>query len=348
MNLVIKTVALAFFIFVFFNNVNAQHKDTSNNVKYLRDSTTQVVITLKDQSTIKGIIITMNLEEISLKTDFAGIITIKQNNIISIVNSMYFEPQKQQYPTPNIYNPNNPNDLNIVKFGGSTNYYNRPFTPFTNNNRYNFSNNYIGLKKNELIYNNIWVLYNSLDYGINDNLAIGGGVLFLGFGGFINVLGRGQIHINENIKIGASYNYFMLFNSTSSRSSSQDNNLGLLSGGITLTGKKGNISVSIANGYYNNNLGQNASEAIAGFSFSGCLDINEKTSLVSDNFWVLSKINPRSYSLGMRIKGRSGSFDFGLMSYSYDEDYNSYYSGSSSVTTRTYPIPYLALTQKIN
>ena len=345
MKIAIKITISILFICAFYTHVNAQHKDTTSSIKYSRDSTTKVVITLKDQSTIKGIIMAMNLEEISLKTEFAGIITIKQNNIISIVNANYLETQNQQYPR--IYNPNNPNDLDIVKFGGSANYINRTFTPYTNNFRYNFSNNYTGLKKNELAYNNIWFLYNSLDYGINDNLSLGGGVLFLGLGGFINVLARGQIHLNDNIKIGASYNYFILFSSNISRSSSKDNNFGLLTGGITFTGKKGNATFSIANGY--NSVGQNTSESIAGFSFSGCLNINEKTSLVSDNFWVLSKINPRSYSLGMRIKGRNGNFDFGLMSYSYDEDYYSYYSSNSNGTsTVTIPIPYLALTQKIN
>jgi hypothetical protein len=344
MKISIKIITSIFLICVFFSKTNAQHKDTSSSVKYSIDSSNKVIVTLKDQSTFKGVVLSMNLDEISLKTEFAGIVIIKQNNIISIVNYNYVEMQKQK--DPRIYNPNNPNDLDIVKFGGSNNYYIRTFTPYSNNYRYNFSNNYVGLKKNELIFNNIWVLYNGLDYGINDNLAIGGGVLFMGFVGFINVLGRGQIHINENIKIGASYNYFVLFNSFNN-SSSQDNTFGLLSGGITLTGKKGNISFSIANGNYNNNLGQNANEKLEGFSVSGCLNISDKTALISDNFYILNKINPKSYSFGVRLKGKTGNFDFGLMSYTYEDNYYNYNTMRNSSTTRTFPIPFLALTQKI-
>ena len=346
MKLALKITTSILFICLFFTNVNAQHKDTSSSIKYYRDSTTKVVITLKDQSTIKGIIMTMNLEEISLKTEFTGIILIKQNNIISIVNSNYLETQNQQYPR--IYNPNNPNDLDIVKFGGSNNnYINRTYKPYNNDFRYNFSNKYTGLKKNELIYNNIWVLYNSLDYGINDNLSIGGGVLFLGFGGFINVLGRGQIHLNENIKIGASYNYFMVLDAYRSTRSSQSANLGLLSAGVTITGKKGNVTLSIVN-VNNDNNRQNNSVTVNGFSLSGSLDISEKTSIVSDNVFISEKKNPRSYSLGLRVKGKRGNFDFGLMSFGVDENVYNYNTNSYDVETVTYPIPFLALIQKIN
>jgi small nuclear ribonucleoprotein (snRNP)-like protein len=345
----LKICYLVLLIFAFFTNVKAQQKDTINIQKRSQDTATQVVITLKDQSTIKGVIMAMNLEEISLKTDFAGTIIIKQNNIISIVNSKYAESQKQQYPR--IYNPNNPNDLDIVKFGGSSNnnYRNyNTFIPFSNTHRYNFSNNYIGLKKNELIFNNIWLLYNGADYGLTNNLSIGGGVLFLGFGGFINVLARGQVKLNDNISIGASYNYFV-FSSLSSRSNNE-NNFGLLSGGITFMGKKGNLSLSAANGFYNNKgYGQNVNADLPVFSISGCYDINDKTSIVSDNFYLMNIVNSKFYSFGLRIKGRASNFDFGLMIYSYDETYLSYYSsGANSTNTRTIPIPFLAYTAKIN
>jgi len=345
MKIAIKIVATILLVCTFFSQANAQHKDTSDSVRNSRDTSTKVIVTLKDQSTIKGVIIAINLEEISLKTEFAGIVVIKQSNILSIVNYLYSETQSQQYPR--IYNPNNPNDLDIIKLGGSTNYYKKPYTPFSNNYRYNFSNNYIGSKKNELTYNNIWVLYNSLDYGINDNLGIGGGVLFLGFVGFINILGRGQIHLNENIKIGASYNYFMVLDAYRSSSSSQSANFGLLSAGVTITGKKGNITLSIVN-LNNDNNRQNNGLTINGFSLSGSLDISEKTSIVSDNVFISEKTNPRSYSLGIRIKGKSGNVDFGIMSLGADENVYNYNTNSYGVETVTQAIPFLALTQKIN
>jgi len=49
--------------------------------------------------------------------------------------------------------------------------------------RYLWTSNGYGFKKGEGYYQNVWVLFNQVAYGITDNISIGGGVLLLFFFG---------------------------------------------------------------------------------------------------------------------------------------------------------------------
>jgi hypothetical protein len=49
--------------------------------------------------------------------------------------------------------------------------------------RYFFSPNGYGLKKNEGYYQNIWVLWNNVSYGVTDQISVGGGMVPLFFFG---------------------------------------------------------------------------------------------------------------------------------------------------------------------
>lgn len=331
----------------------------NDNISF-SDTINKVEITLKDGTILKGELLEMSLVEVKLKTDLAGIITILQINVANIrkineneTNQINNTPP--QKPQEEYYDSRNPNNLNIVKFGGSSNYdktKNRNFVPLINSYKYSFSNNYNGLKKNEMYYQNIWVLYNGLDYGITNNLSIGGGFLYLFVGGFGNINLRTQFEITENIKIGAAYNMFYTYGSAISNNN-RSNYFGLLSGGVTIGNKENNLTVSAGQGDYraSNSLNNNSSNLNGlGLSVSGMAKLNNNLYIMTDNFF-LKDSDKRFFSVSFRIPGKSNCFDFGLMGNTYTSSFDQYDYNSSNYTTvnreEFVPYPYLGYVYKI-
>jgi len=318
MKLLLKTFIVLLFSFL----ANSLFANEPTKIKI--DSLDECVITLKDGSSLIGKILSSNSDEIKLQTT-SGILTIKQSNIVSIVlkkNSIKYNNYNQNYNQ----NYNSTNE----RFGN----YEKP-PSIEVNHKYFWNNNYMGIKKNEFYFQNIWVLYNGLDYGISDNFSIGGGLLFAGIVGFVNIHFRSQVEVAENFNVGVAYNYFVatsIYNNFSSNSSSEK--IGFLSGGFTYGNEKANISLGV--GRFNSNeesLLNNKNEL--GFSVSGSVKISTNTSIVSDNLIWSNELN--LYCLGFRLNSSKSCYDFGLMNF---RTFNSYGSNSTF-------IPYLALNYKI-
>lgn len=341
-----KTIILisSVFVTIFWgiSNINAQEYSNSNGTKTPIDSSKLVIITLSDGAQIKGFILNMNMEEVSLKTDFAGTIVLKQVNIVRIVN--YYEQ-----PAYQISNNKNPNNLNIVKFGGSSSNNNQKgnYKTYKANHKYFVNNSYLGLKKRELVYQNIYFLYNDWDYGLNDNFSVGGGFVFLGSYTTGNLHLRTQMELKENFKIGASYNVFILPTEPSYAI------FGITSGGFTLGNLNKNITFSVGQG----NIKSLDSKADVSNSFnnlayslSGSYQINESISFISDNFYM-EKSDMKFYSFGLRIHSKKTVFDLGLMGNTYlkDDSYTDYNTGSSisNKSESNFSYLFLALTYKI-
>jgi len=328
-------------IFLLNGNLNAQENANNNNSKILVDSSNLVVITLNDGAQIKGFILYKNLEEVSLKTDFAGTIVLKQTDIVSVVNYNVLLANKT-------INTKNPNNLNIMKFGGSSNN-NQKGSNYTYkaSQKYFVNNSYLGLKKRELVYQNIYLFYNDCDYGLTDNFSIGGGFVFLGNLSTINLHFRSQIELNELLKIGATYNVFIIPADPSYAI------FGITSGGFTIGNLNKNISFSIGQG----NIKSLDSKADVSNSFnniayavSGVYKINEGTSIITDNFYM-EKSNMKFYSIGFRFHSKNIVFDLGYMGNTYiiDENYYDYMTGTNILNRResNNSYPFLALTYKI-
>ncbi len=318
MKLLLKTFIVMLFLFL------ANSLYANEPIKNKIDSLDECIVTLKDGSALIGKIISSNSVEIKLQT-ISGIITINQSNIVSIVlkkNSIKYNNYNQNYNQ----NYNSTNE----RFGN----YEKP-PSIEVNHKYFWTNNYMGIKKNEFYFQNIWVLYNGLDYGISDNFSIGGGLLFAGIVGFVNIHFRSQVEVAENFNVGVAYNYFVatsIYNNFSLNSSSEK--IGFLSGGFTYGNEKANISLGV--GRFNSNeesLLNNKNEL--GFSVSGSVKISTNTSIVSDNLIWSNELN--LYCLGFRLNSSKSCKDFGLMNF---RTFNSYGSNSTF-------IPYIALNYKI-
>lgn len=339
---------------------NAQQSDSLRNNNTVKDTAIKVEITLKDGTVLKGNILAIDLKEVVLKTAYAGIIHIDQSNIALITNVENAEFNKVN-TKPNIddysdYNPNNPNNLPIIKFGGSSSSSNNRrkmlYDPFVASHKYCFSNSYEGVKKKELLYQNIWVMYSGMDYGINDNISIGGGVLYLLVTGFANLHLRGQYEINEFLKIGGAYNLFYTYGTGfSSSRNSESLSYGLLTGGVTIGTKSNNVTFSIGQGSAQNATlsSTNISNLNSpGFSISGMAQLNKSVSIMTDNFFV-SDTDKKFFSLCFRLAGKNNSVDLGLMANTYKEDYYNYSpSGSYSEQREAFiAYPFLAYVHTI-
>lgn len=291
---------------------------TNNNA----DSLIEATITLNDGSVLKGNIIAMNLEEIRLKTEYAGIIIINQKNIANISNVK--NQTKINAVTPNV-------NLNPSNYQSKYQFRKKPIII---SHKYWWNNNYQGLKQGEFYYQNIGILYNGLDFGVIDNFSIGGGAFFLGIVGFFNVHARTQFKITNGLSIGASYNHFMAGAGSSSRSS-ENNSLGLFTGGFTIGDSEKNLTISTGkfiNLVNNNSTSEQSDLAII---IAGNLKLSNNLYLITDNYFADRRLNFNLNCLGFRSTNYATAFDYGLMSLNNNND-------NSPIL-----IPYLALSVKI-
>lgn len=285
--------------------VVGQSVDSITTIKYDTNTLSKVIITLKDGTVFKGYVLYIGLEEIKLQTLYIGNVVLLQKNITSIANWNNQIPNnvEEKYEL-NSYPKEKPN---LKRAHTKINY------------KYTFNNNYQGLKRDEIYYQNIMLLYNGLDYGITDNLSIGGGAFFLGFIGFFNVHVRTQFKINRLISIGASYNHFVMPNSSNNIESSNVREIGLLSGGITLGNSKANMTIGtgfVSFADETNNSSKEFPNNLT-FTFAGAVRINKTLYIVTDNSFfetnsnrVITKFN----TFGFRVLDSATTFDFGFLS----------------------------------
>jgi hypothetical protein len=299
---------------------------TNNNA----DSLIEATITLNDGSIIRGKIMAINLEEVKLKTEYAGVIIINQKNIANISNVK--NQTKINALTPNVnFNDKNVNPSNYLLKNQLRK------KPIILSHKYWWNNNYQGLKQGEFYYQNIGILYNGLDFGVIDNFSIGGGAFFLGIIGFFNVHVRTQFKIAKGVSIGASYNHFIAGAALSSRSS-ENNSIGLLSGGLTIGDSEKNLTIST--GKFTNLVNSNSTSGQSDLAIiiAGNLKLSNNLYLITDNYFADRQTNLNLNCLGFRSTNNSTAFDYGLMSL-----------GNSSYRYDNSPIliPYLALSVKI-
>ena len=141
---ILKISFLFIFLFVGFQNLQAQVEE---NLKYVKIETS-------DGNEFIGTISSEDAEKLVLKTDKLGEISISKSDIKS---------QKT---------------IKVSQIKDGKLWFDNPQAT-----RYFWAPNGYGLKKGEYNYQNIDVLWNQLSYGITDNISIGGGVIPLFFFG---------------------------------------------------------------------------------------------------------------------------------------------------------------------
>lgn len=138
-----------------------------------------VRVTTHDENVLTGVIIQENEEEIVLRVEGIGDVTIQRSNIKSmeIIESDRMRNGKYWFENPQ-------------------------------GTRYFFAPNALGLNKGSGYYQNTWIFFNNVNYGVSDHVSIGAGMVPLFLLGEFNLplwlLPKVSIPVStDNIHVGA-------------------------------------------------------------------------------------------------------------------------------------------------
>lgn len=175
-----------------------------------------------------------------------------------------------------------------------------------NSTRYLFSPSAFNLKKGEAYYQNTYLVINSFNYGVTDNLSIGGGFEFISaLSGdpifFINP--KYSFGISEKIRAGAGVLYAKLPAKNSAFSG-----MGIGYGILTYGNTDDNITLGAGYGYVEEEL---ADRPI--FTLSGMKRLSRRFGLVTENWIVPTDSYYGVYSYGMRFMAERITVDLALL-----------------------------------
>lgn len=260
-------------LILFSNSLWAQETDTLP-----ADTTRMLQIETRDGNTFTGRLVTENVNQITLSTQSGGLVTIDKRQITKM------------------------KDLRTTTFKDGEYWEENP-----NATRHFFSPAGFGLRKGEGYYQNIWIIFNSVNYGITDNFSIGGGLE-----AFSTLAGRPaffitpkfSIPVAENFHTGVGAIYFLI-----PWIDDDPLSLGILYGVGTFGSRDKNLTLGLGYGFANGEFAQYPT-----FNLSGMLRIGKNWSLVSEN-WFLSTEDQvvDILSIGARLIRRSFSMDFAIV-----------------------------------
>ena len=174
--------------------------------------------------------------------------------------------------------------------------------------RYLFTPSAFNLEKGEGYYQNTYIIFNSVAYGVTDFLSLGAGVelisLFAGNGGpifFVNVKGGGEIA--KNFRLGANVLYV---NVPTVFDDEQERYGAFIGGGLATYGSldhnvTAGVGYALAEGEFSSN---------PVFNLSGMTRIGKRTALVSEN-WIFAE--SALFSYGIRFFGEKISVDLAFL-----------------------------------
>lgn len=245
----------------------------------VQDSIILYRIETKGGNIFIGEIIEQNAEQLILKTENFGTITISKMDLIRIsiirndriIDNTYWVDHMQ-----------------------STRYFWQPSG--------------YGLKKGEGYSQNIWVLFNQFSYGVSDNFLIGGGIiplfLFAGTPTPVWLTPKVSIPIKaDKLNLGAGGLFATVLGE-------QDMNFGILYGTLTVGSKDKNVSFGAGYGYAGGNWATSPT-----FSFSILHRTSSKGYFLSENYFIGTSESFGILAMigGRRIIGQRSGLDFGIV-----------------------------------
>lgn len=233
------------------------------------------VITVQKQ-TFVGELISEDDKSITLRTESLSRVTIERVNIESIEK------------------------ISADRIKNSSYWFENP-----QSTRYFFSPNAIGLRKGKGYYQNTWVLFNNVNYGISNNLSIGGGLvpLFLFGTGETPVwflpkvsvpVVEDKLHLGGGAMIGGIVG-------------ADTEALGILYGVGTFGNRDRNLSVSLGYGYVGSDISNTPVVNISGLIRTG-----REFYLLTENYFIPGVDESGIISAGFRWAPESFALDIGL------------------------------------
>ena len=173
--------------------------------------------------------------------------------------------------------------------------------------RYFWQSNGYGVKAGEGYYQNVWILFNHVTYGITDNFQIGAGVVPL----FLFAGSSTPVWLNPKFSIPVAKDRFNLGIGAlvGTVIGAESPVFGLLHGTGTLGTRDRNISLGIGYGYADGELTE-----VPAISLSGMWRTGEKGYLLTENYYIHAGDETvlLLFFGGRRMLGRA-SLDFGAM-----------------------------------
>lgn len=255
-----------FFVFIFFVNTSFSQE--------LPDST-RVKITTKTGNVLIGNITEENDDEVKIQVEDIGVVTIKRSEIKEMVRLGINSDSVLDWP-----------------------YHFQTSNYFTSHSAY-------GLKKKEGYYQNVWIFFNNVSYGVTDNLSVGLGTYATFF--FTDVFpfwvtARYSMPIVENkfnIGVGGVLG------------SVEDTNFGYVYGMATLGPRDRNITIGVGSGFAEGEF----SDLL--FTIDGIYRVSPKFYLIIENY-LIQDIEGFEFDAnftfigGRSILGRA-SLEYGLL-----------------------------------
>lgn len=263
-----KVIFLSVMLFLSFQFIAAQDVDQEH-----------VKVEMQNGSVYIGVVVSEDDTTLVLRTEDIGEIRIDKSNI-KHRNSI--DPDKIENGEAWFENPNS--------------------------TRYLFATNGLGLKKGEGYYQNTWIFFNNVNYGVTQNFSLGGGLIptFL-FGTTavpIWVMPKASIPLvkdNLHAAVGGLFGGVV--------GDGESFGLGLAYGVLTYGNTDNNLTFGMGYGYADGTWAD-----IPIFTLSGMYRIKEKLYLISENYFVVAD----GESVGMlsgalRWSPDNFAVDFGLI-----------------------------------
>lgn len=235
-------------------------------------------IVTKDGNIFIGTLVSENDQEITLQTDQIGRITIQRSDIRKMEQI-------------------DPKQVNDGEY-----WHENP-----QSTRYLFSTNALGLRKGEGYYQNTWVFFNNVNFGVTDHISLGGGLIptFLFGSGSVPVWIMPKVSIpiaNESLHIAAGG----LFGGVLGE---ENAGLGLVYGTATVGNRDNNLSFGLGYGYADGRWAD-----IPFINVSGMYRLSRNTFFISENYFVIADGETFGVlSVALRWAPENFAVDFGLL-----------------------------------
>lgn len=239
------------------------------------DSTEQMYrIETTDEQVVVGTLVSKNEQEVLLDTRQLGQLTIERKNIKSMGE---IDPSRVRDGQYWFRNPQS--------------------------TRYLFAPNALGIPAGAGYYQNTWIIFNNVNYGISDYFSIGAGtvpVFLFGANALpIWVLPKVSVSPVENVHLagGAVFGGILW--------GGENAGVGLVYGSSTIGNRDHNATLGIGYGY-----AQDRFSDVPVINVSGMTRIGRTTYLISENYFFAGDVN--IVSLGIRWAPRNFAVDFAL------------------------------------
>lgn len=243
-----------------------------------KDSTVRVTIQTTDDNEYVGYIVAQTSEYISIKTDNLGVINIPKKMIRRLQ-----EVRKEQMVDGEYW-------------------YDNPYAT-----RYFFGPNGYGLRKGEGYYQNAWIFFNQVSYGVTRNFTIGAGLfpgfLFAGSATPIWLTPKVSIPLQKDkVNMGVGGIFATLPGSEGGGS------FGVMYGQLTIGPRDRNINFGLGYGYAGDSWANTPTVTI-----SGMYRTSKKFAVMTENYiFDTGDENLVLLSVGGRFIGRHVAVDAGL------------------------------------